>query len=240
MRSGIVTGEQAKNYQQFKDKLKSLCANATADSPFYNSAVEELNERFGFGYALRHVVQHCVDTKFVCVIQHDRTFMRPTPINETLQAMWNHPNIKYAGCSMRSNLTYRDIFFSKYGKAYTEEYERMTLRLPELLVDASLYGPDSNSCKEGLEANPKLRENLLSLAEHYRGTSQCVDQHSWVQRNLDKQEQHQHQVTLSPTFFWYDNIHLAETEHYRNFVFNPLYKMVARGGFVEEGCVFTA
>ena len=43
-------------------------------------------------------------------------------------------------------------------------------------------------------------------------------------------------TTLLPRFktlFWYDNVHIAETEHYRDFVFNPVYKMVKKGGFVE-------
>ena len=36
------------------------------------------------------------------------------------------------------------------------------------------------------------------------------------------------------TLFWYDNVHLAETCHYRDFVFDPNYKMVKKGGFVED------
>ena len=32
----------------------------------------------------------------------------------------------------------------------------------------------------------------------------------------------------------YDNVHICETAHYRDFIFHPSYKMVARGGFVED------
>jgi hypothetical protein len=229
MRSGIVTPEQAKNYQLFKANLTNLCANAGADSPFFNTIVEELDERHGFAYALRHVIRSLITTKYICVIQHDRTFMRPTPIYETLQAMWNHPCVKYVGCSMRSNLSYRDIFYSKYGRAYCKEYDSMILRPTELMVDASLYGPDSESCRQALVANPQLKDNLLTLAEKYRDTYQCMDQ------PLATLESGKHQMTLSPTLFWYDNIHLAATTHYSEFIFNPSYKMAARGGFVEEG-----
>jgi hypothetical protein len=42
------------------------------------------------------------------------------------------------------------------------------------------------------------------------------------------------QLSLIPTFFWYDNVHICDTAHYRDFVFHPTYKMVVRGGFVED------
>ena len=35
-------------------------------------------------------------------------------------------------------------------------------------------------------------------------------------------------------FLRYDSTHLARTEHYRNFVFAPRSKLVARGGFIED------
>lgn len=43
-----------------------------------------------------------------------------------------------------------------------------------------------------------------------------------------------HQLTLTPTLFWYDNTHIVETKHYRDFIFDETSKMVARGGFVED------
>ena len=43
-----------------------------------------------------------------------------------------------------------------------------------------------------------------------------------------------HHLSLTPTLYWYDNIHVVETSHYRDFIFNPQYRMVSRGGFVED------
>lgn len=230
MRNGIVTEDQAENYRLYKERLKELCAAAGADSIFCNTRVEELDSRHGYGFALRHALQ-LVDTPYVCVIQHDRTFMRPTPIRETLAAMWQHPHIKYVGMSMRSNLMYRDIFRSKYGRNYFEQLEDLVLRLPELQVDPTLYGPDSASIRIMLEsAGDKLRENLLALREAYAGSAQCVEQQAWVQQHPSNC----HQLTLTPTLFWYDNVHVCETAHYRDFCFEPSYKMVAKGGFVED------
>ena len=34
--------------------------------------------------------------------------------------------------------------------------------------------------------------------------------------------------------FWYDNVHIPETEHYRDFCFDNKFKMVKKGGFVED------
>ena len=233
MRNGIVTEEQANNYILFKERLQKLCKEAPSNSPFRHTTVEQLDERMGYGFALRHALRHCVSTPFVCVIQHDRTFMRQTPMYEVLHTMWRHRTIKYVGISMRSNLMYRDIFKSKYGKASEEEMGSMILRPPELLLDAAKYGPNGNS-DEGLAdlVDDKILKSIRAYAEAYQGTMQCNKQLMWVQDNPPPEGKHQ--LTLTPTLFWYDNTHICETVHYRDFVFHPKYKMVARGGFVED------
>lgn len=232
MRNGIVTAEQAENYLAFKEAVRELCASSSDASPFQNTVVEELESRHGYGFALRHALRHCVSTEFVCVVQHDRTFMRPTPVVETVAAMWRHPNIKYVGMSMRSNLMYRDMFLGKYGRSHFDEHGEMTLRPHELLVDAGRYGPNSTSTRAMLHSNEKLRENIEALVKTYNGSSQYAEHRKW----LDDQDlpPGTHQMSLTPTLFWFDNVHIAETDHYRDFVFHPPYKMVARGGFVED------
>jgi hypothetical protein len=233
MRNGIVNSEQFENYEKFKEALRELCSSAPSDSPFFNSVVEELDSRQGYGFALRHALRHCVTTPFVIVIQHDRTFMRPTPIHETVKAMWHHRNIKYVGMSMRSNLLYRDIFLGKYGKAYMEEMSECTLRPPELALNSNSYGPDSHST-ENMEysGQTKLRDNIRVLVDTYRGSQQYADHREWLETH--PLEPDTCQLSLTPTFFWYDNVHICETAHYRDFVFDPKYKMVVRGGFVED------
>jgi hypothetical protein len=107
----------------------------------------------------------------------------------------------------------------------------------------------------------KRRILLEELKKTYCGSHQCITQDEWLQSTLQdvtesnpsssgsgqhssssllthntrrKMEDGYHQLSLTPTLFWYDNTHNAETAHYRDFVFNPQYKMVARGGFVED------
>lgn len=240
MRNGIVNSKQADNYLQFKENLRQLCADAAASddklSVFRNAIVVELEKRHGYGFALRHVVRNCIDTPYVCVVQHDRTFMRPTPMIETVRAMWNHANIKYAGFSMRSNLMYRDIFLGKYGGGLQQfnqhEWSNMVLYVPELLLPATDYGPDSASTKALEIGAEKLRLNILALVETYKGSAQAAiaQQASEIASGGRKL----HQLSLVPSLYWYDNIHVCTTAHYRDFVFDPSYKMCARGGFIED------
>jgi hypothetical protein len=232
MRNGIVNSEQADNYRQFKDNLRSLCSNASEKSPFLNSTVVELEERHGYGFALRHALRDCLDTPFVCVVQHDRTLMRPTPIAQVVQAMWRHTNVKYVGFSMRSNLMYRDIFTVKYGAGKQQhDFDDMVLRVPELCLPAGEYGPESTSTRDIACKAEKIRSNIRGLVDTYNGSSQSS---LAVPPTVDESGNTLNQMSLVPTLFWYDNIHICETEHYRDFVFHKPYKMVARGGFVED------
>lgn len=237
MRNGIVTADQNGNYSAFKQNLKRLCQEcngSSPSSPFSRTSVHELDVRQGYGFALRHALRECVATPYVIVIQHDRTFMRPTPITETVRAMWYNSNIKYVGMSMRSNLMMRDHFIGQYGGAYSDEMLQCILRPPELLLEAKMFGPNSESTQNvdyGAKGS-KLRENLLALAETYRGSQQCVDNLEWLKASQVPQDKCQ--LSLTPTLFWYDNVHICETSHYRDFIFDPQYKMVVRGGFVED------
>jgi hypothetical protein len=272
MRNGIVTPDQAENFGLFKMALKRLCTEAEkSETPsiFSNTSIVELEERHGYGFALRHALRHCVSTRFVCVIQHDRTFMRPCPVQEVVHTMWRRPQIKYVGFSMRSNLMYRDIFNGKYGKTYGDQLNEMILRPPELLLDATVYGPDSGPIDKmsALLHNDKVRQKVETLAENYHsGSSQAMGHREWLLQQQQHHQQHHHhhqqqqqqqqesnnrnadgdnengettnigfcQLSLTPTLFWYDNVHICDTAHYRDFIFHPSYKMVARGGFVED------
>jgi hypothetical protein len=233
MRNGIVDGAQYENYVAFKKALRQLCESATEESPFSNAVVEELDSRQGYGLALRHALRECVSTPYVIVIQHDRTFMRPTPILETVRTMWHHRKIKYVGMSMRSNLLYRDHFLGKYGKSYMDAMASCIVRPSELALDAELYGPNSRSTQlMEYGGSEKLRENIRALMETYSTSQQNVDHLEWIESRTSPPSQCQ--LSLTPTFFWYDNVHICETAHYRDFVFNPKFKMVVRGGFVED------
>lgn len=122
LRNGIATVDQSKNYGEFKKALQKICEEAnntsakTEKSPFANTQVVELEDRHGYGFALRHALYHNVHTPYVCVIQHDRNFVRLTPVKEAVTAMISDPmqRIKYVGINMRSNLMSYDIFAGQF------------------------------------------------------------------------------------------------------------------------------
>ncbi len=235
MRNGIVTSEQSQNYLGFKENLKRLCRECNEpgiSSPFCNTTVHELDDRQGYGFALRDGLRKCVATPYVIVIQHDRTFMRPAPIAETIRAMWYNSNIKYVGMNMRSNLMMRDQFVGQYGGAYSDEMLACILRPPELLLDAKQFGPDSHSTQNMEFGDEKLHKNILALVETYKGSQQCLDNIESLKTSQVPEDKCQ--LSLTPTLFWYDNVHICETSHYRDFIFDPQYRMVVRGGFVED------
>ncbi|KAL7534376.1 hypothetical protein ACHAXR_005829 [Thalassiosira sp. AJA248-18] len=241
LRNGIATIEQNQNYNEFKLQLRKLCEDANGPSetrnPFRNTRVVELEERHGYGFALRHALYHCVDTPYVCVIQHDRTFLRPTPVKEVVNSMANDDQgqIKYVGMSMRSNLMYHDIFSGKYGRRATEEFKTMILRPKELCIGDNNYGATGKSMKNMIvPKSEKRRQVQEALKDTYRGSHQYFTYKEQSKMTEKKDADGFHQLTLSPTVFWYDNTHIVQTAHYRDFIFHPQYKMVARGGFVED------
>ena len=161
--------------------------------------------------------------------------MRHTPIHEVVQTMTNSSGeIKYVGMNMRSNLCYRDIFTSKYAGGALNQLLEMVKTPPELILDASIYGPKGVSVEDmvvtRVDTNKKLMKNIASLAQSYKGTIQCTSHLN----PMECEEAGKQQLSLTPTLFWYDNTHVCETSHYRDFIFNPRYKMVVRGGFVED------
>ena len=255
LRNGIANPQQAENYKKFKISLRQICDNADAHrnssnsksgkkSPFRNTTVVELNERYGYGFALREAVQSThVCTPYVCVIQHDRTFMRKTPISEVVQSMIAQRDvIKYVGISMRSNLLLKDQFLGKYGKTSYEELEKMVIRPSLLNLSAEIYGKNGSSVSKMISSisKQKVRDNIISNQKTYFSCQQGLSHLNWLKKKnslLEKQgndESQKAQFSLTPTLFWYDNIHIVETAHYRDFIFNPKFKMVARGGFVED------
>ena len=241
LRNGIATVDQAKKYTEFKLKLRKLCEDATGPSQstnaFRNTQVVELEERHGYGFALKHALHHCVKTPNVCVIQHDRTFMRQTPIKEVVAAMENDPEqkIKYVGMSMRSNLMYYDIFSGKYGRRAVDEFRKM-IRFPEeLYIGENIYGLNGKSEMTLLPKQKDKREHVLqSMKDAYRGSHQYITYDEQSKEAIRQNVDGFHQLTLTPLLFWYDNTHVVSTAHYRDFVFDPKNKMVARGGFVED------
>jgi hypothetical protein len=143
-------------------------------------------------------------------------------------------------------------FIGQYGKTYMKEMLSLIERPPELCVPAQTFGPDSDSTSKFNYENVhgSLLRNITAFQQNYYKTEQSIEYVNWKQQQQQQQQQQKndddnssiinstdrrhHQMSLIPTLFWYDNVHICETSHYRDFVFNSQYKMVVRGGFIED------
>ena len=101
-RSGVVTEERANAYEQYVGSLEIF--SKTRPSPVWAKVeVLRLAERQGFGFAVRAALE-LVCTPFVCIMQHDRTFMRGFEhVQPLLQAMLQNPCLKMVGLPTTTN-----------------------------------------------------------------------------------------------------------------------------------------
>jgi len=113
----------------------------------------------------------------------------------------------------------------------------MIIRPEELNIAGNMYGPNGQSIANMLDPPSEKRRRLRDAArETYKASHQNVIYEEWLESMSSRGANQDgfHQLSLTPTLFWYDNTHIVRTEHYRDFIYNPMYKMVARGGFVED------
>ena len=106
----------------------------------------------------------------------------------------------------------------------------MVLRPPELNLSADVFGREGSS-PEMMLGTERIKKNISLLRKNYLSSTQGISYREWYQ---DHGEAGRAQLSLTPTLFWYDNVHVVETKHYRDFVYDPKFKMVAKGGFVED------
>eukprot|EP00935_MAST-01C_sp_MAST-1C-sp1_P002038 g2038.t1 len=96
-RAGQVTKQGAMDYSEFKQRVRQLTQSG---SPlFAHSQVLELDERQGFGYALKAAILKpgLICTPYVLVLQHDRTFMRSLNLPAVIRAMDGVEGANYVG-----------------------------------------------------------------------------------------------------------------------------------------------
>ena len=103
-RSGQVTEEGGKAYEEFLQRLKKLNLGEIA----------RCSERQGFGFALRNALTR-VRTPYVIVVQHDRNFVREAPIVDIVKCLEkNDAWLKYVLLPTTTVLNYPRYVQSKY------------------------------------------------------------------------------------------------------------------------------
>lgn len=122
-RSGVVTDEGARAYEEYVASLEGLAQQAL--QPYWRHVrIVRLQGRHGFGYAVRAALQ-LVETPFVCVLQHDRSFTRQfSRVRDLLAAMQSDQRLKMVGLPTTSNDP------SKYEKFAVTKLQRMQVQHP--------------------------------------------------------------------------------------------------------------
>jgi hypothetical protein len=82
---GKVDDVRRANYEGYKEALRAKVALAGWE----HVELLELEQHHGFGYAVREALA-LVDTDYVCVVQHDRTFMRQVNLASVVRGMDAH------------------------------------------------------------------------------------------------------------------------------------------------------
>uniref|UniRef100_A0A7S1XMS6 Uncharacterized protein n=1 Tax=Phaeomonas parva TaxID=124430 RepID=A0A7S1XMS6_9STRA len=100
-RSGEILRKDASAYEAYKAALEARCGTATCG--WRRAEVLHLPERRGFGYAVKAALE-TVRTPFICVLQHDRTFIRDFRHTlDLLSAMQTEGRLKMVGLPTQSN-----------------------------------------------------------------------------------------------------------------------------------------
>lgn len=156
--------------------------------------------------------------------------MRLTPIKSIIDCMEVDSNVKYVGILMRSNLLYLEQFAGKYGVKQLKLNQGLAKRPEELLLDPKIYGRNDAIAHELCgRYKQSVNDKYTVLLQNYKNS---VPYKPFLTSSHD--EMGRAQASLIPTLFWYDNVHVARRSHYKDFVFDPKLKLVARGGFVED------
>eukprot|EP00038_Savillea_parva_P012738 m.206635 g.206635 ORF g.206635 m.206635 type:complete len:446 (+) comp23430_c0_seq1:51-1388(+) len=110
-RSGVVTSDKLRDYHGYIDRLADLTRKG--EGAFANTTLTRLTRRRGFGGAVKAALTR-VDTPFVLIVQHDRSFVASFPLADALAAMEQEPAVKYLGLPTTSNINYEHKVKSRY------------------------------------------------------------------------------------------------------------------------------
>lgn len=221
MRSGYVDDQCAVNYAEYKWKLSARCAADEgkewhpSDALFANTRLLYLQARHGYAYSLREALRPergLVTTPYVCVVQHDRTFLRSVPVAKILHAMEE---------SLSRKCPERGICKFESSAAAKSENVHVCQACCQPVHSVGLLTRSNVNYLARVSGRPFVRKENLDL-----------NSLTWVPSAWENSDVC---GRLVPLIHFYDSTHIARTDHYINFIVNPKRRIVARGGFVEEG-----
>lgn len=124
-RSGVVTKEARAKYEVYLQRLMHL---TQTQGPLYGAELLRLEERHGFGHALKRGIMRVV-TPYVLVCQHDRSFRRRVRMSDVVKVMDENPDsVSYVGFATKTTLQH-----DRHILSYDLHVERR--RFPELELE---------------------------------------------------------------------------------------------------------
>eukprot|EP00123_Amoebidium_parasiticum_P005069 comp16315_c0_seq1/m.14103 comp16315_c0_seq1/g.14103 ORF comp16315_c0_seq1/g.14103 comp16315_c0_seq1/m.14103 type:complete len:287 (-) comp16315_c0_seq1:294-1154(-) len=182
-RSGIITQEGIEKYGQFIERLRQL--SETKESCLYGATIHALEERNGFGFAVKQALE-LVTTPYVKVVQHDRNFVKGIDVQPLITAMEGSNALNYVGLRIGTTRDLLHKTVSKYA-IKTEALIVNNLRFLPLLQwhDSThickteyyrnfVFGPDNRVARGGFIEDKfgqiqiaDIRANGMSAFEKY-------------------------------------------------------------------------
>jgi hypothetical protein len=218
-RSGEVTEERASAYLKYKLALREL--TETPGSIFDGALLLELDERMGFGFAMREGVP-LVTTPYMIVVQHDRNFRGSFDLLRLVAAMRRHRSwLHYVGLPTARTIKHAPAVLSKY-------------RLRLFPVVADVHGAGAPSARTEDAAHQLALDRLVADAAGPAAAAHAAAAHAADGAAQTAPDDSAARMKLVPMVQWYDSTHVASTAYYRRFVFDRRAKRVAKGGFIED------
>ena len=193
-RSGRVTPEVLGRYIEYKSRLRTLFAEDPRFCPAIDDGADthadgappsrtprgqfeivELDERHGFGFAVRVALFHHVQTPLVVVVQHDRTFTRRAEFIGDIAAemlLQTEAKIGYVLLPITSTNAYAEQWKSKLGqngiKGAEADITRMALQITA--SDGSGNGRSGGNSGDGGGGSSTDVPQLLPCLRWYDST----------------------------------------------------------------------
>lgn len=227
-RSGVVTADAEAAYRHYLHRVRALTRNP--ESSLYGAQLMALDERHGFAHALRRGLMR-VETPFVLVAQHDRSFVRATDVCGVVRAMRARNAEAEAEVRLDANGT---VGTSSVGIEPTTSGSNGATSPTSRRVNYVGF-PTSTTIthahhmrsKHALELDPhKVTIPVPPPDATNPGSNPSGDVHD---------DKNPREIRLCPLVQFYDSMHVASTRWYLSRVFGVRrYCNMPRGGFIED------
>lgn len=228
-RSGVVTADAEAAYRRYLHRVRALTRNP--ESCLHGADLMALDERHGFAHALRRGLMR-VETPFVLVAQHDRSFVRPTDVRGVVRAMRaqnaeaveTEARLAANGTDGTSSVGIEPTTSGSRGATSPTSRRVNYVGFP---TSTTITHAHHMRSKHALELDPyKVAIPVPPPDASDPGSNPTGD----VQVVKSPRE-----IRLCPLVQFYDSMHVASTRWYLSRVFGVRrYCNMPRGGFIED------